>query len=84
MKTASAKELDRMFDAGEDMTEYINWDATVRINQSSNHDKDDFKLISVEFPTWAVKGLNEQATLMSIDTNSLIRRWVLDRLKQEG
>ena len=80
MKTASAEELDRMFDEGADMSEYVNWDAAVLVNPP----KDEYECIRVNVPTWIVKGINEQATHLSIDRSELILRWIQNGLKQEG
>ena len=54
------------------------------IDNSYNQAEADYMSLKIELPLWAIKRIDELASDLSIDTNSLIRRWVLDRLKQEG
>lgn len=67
IKSISAEELDRKFDAGESIMEYIDEDsATFRVN--------------IDIPLWAVRGLDGEATRRGITRQSLIKTWLIDRL----
>lgn len=54
-KTASAEELDRMFDAGEGMSEHFDWSSARRPGQN-------VKRVNVDFPQWMVTKLDAEAS----------------------
>lgn len=67
IKAISAEKLDRKFDAGEDISDYIDEaNATFRVN--------------IDIPLWAVRGLDVEATRRGITRQSLIKTWLIDRL----
>lgn len=69
IKAISAEELDRKFDAGEDISDYIDESsATFRVN--------------IDIPLWAVRGLDAEATRRGITRQSLIKTWLIDRLDE--
>lgn len=83
MKMASAKELDKMFEAGEDMTDYIDFSSAVRINapRAENESVDtEVKRVNVDFPVWMVEELDKQANLLAINRQAVIKTWIADRL----
>lgn len=71
-KTASAEELDRMFDAGEDMTDYFDW--------SSTRPAQEPKRVNVDFPQWMVAKLDTEARRRGVTRQALIKMWLADRL----
>lgn len=79
MKSAKAEELDRMFDEGEDMSEYMDVSAAVRIN----HPKVEVKRVNVDFPNWMLEELDEAAGRLAINRQAIIKTWLADRLRQE-
>jgi CopG antitoxin of type II toxin-antitoxin system len=72
-KTASAEELDRMFDAGEDMGDYIDWSSARRPGQ-------EIKRVNVDFPQWMVAKLDAEAKRRGVTRQALIKMWLSDRL----
>ena len=49
-----ATEFDKKFDDGEDMIDHVDWSQARRPNIES-------KRVNVDFPTWMVSGLDQQA-----------------------
>lgn len=62
----SAKEFDRRFDDGEDISEYVDWDSAKHINLQP-------KVVNVSFPAWMVSALDREAAKVGITRQSLIK-----------
>ena len=69
-----ATEFDKKFDDGEDMIDHVDWSQARRHNIES-------KRVNVDFPTWMVSGLDQQAKRLGITRQSLIKMWIADRLQ---
>lgn len=69
-----ATEFDKKFDDGEDMIAHVDWSQARRPNIES-------KRVNVDFPTWMVSGLDQQAKRLGITRQSLIKMWIADRLQ---
>ena len=74
MKRISAAELDRMFDDGEDISDYIDWSSARRPGLEP-------KRVNVDFPTWMVNGLDREARRLGITRQALIKTWIGEKLK---
>lgn len=70
MKTT---EFDAKFDAGEDISEAVDWSKARRPN-------DQVKRVNVDFPAWVVAGLDKQARHLGVTRQSLIKMWIAERL----
>ncbi len=68
-----ATELDKRFDAGEDVSDQIDWSRSKRPNT-------ELKRVNVDFPAWVVKGLDQHAQRLGVTRQSLIKMWIADRL----
>ena len=68
-----AAELDKRFDAGEDVSNQIDWSRSKRPNT-------ELKRVNVDFPAWVVKGLDQHAQRLGVTRQSLIKMWIADRL----
>jgi hypothetical protein len=68
-----ATELDKRFDAGEDVSDQIDWSRSKRPNI-------ELKRVNVDFPAWVVKGLDQHAERLGVTRQSLIKMWIADRL----
>lgn len=73
VKQISAEEFDRMFDDGEDISEYIDWSSAERINAP--------KRVNVDFPAWMVQRLDSHAKRRGVTRQALIKMWLADRLE---
>ena len=74
-KSASAAELDRMFDAGEDMSEYFDFSKATRPGRA-------IKRVNVDFPDAMVRRLDKEAARRGVTRQALIKMWLADRLDQ--
>ncbi len=69
-KIISTEELDRKFDDGEDISEYID-------------EKNAIFRINIDIPIWAVKELDSEAERRGITRQSLIKTWIVDLLDEK-
>lgn len=69
-----ATEFDKEFDAGEDVSEAIDWSQARRPN-------DQPKRVNVDFPAWVVDGLDKHARHLGVTRQSLIKLWIAERLQ---
>ena len=69
-----ATEFDKKFDAGEDVSDAIDWSQARRRN-------DQPKRVNVDFPAWVVEGLDNQARHLGVTRQSLIKLWIAERLQ---
>ena len=65
--------FDAMFDNGEDLSAHIDWTSARRPNLV-------IKCVNVDFPTWVVEALDEQAGRLGVTRQSLIKIWITDPL----
>jgi len=68
-----AEELDKKFDAGEDVLEYFDTENIERPNEKQ-------KRINVEFPIWMLDGLDRKAKHMGINRQAVIKMWIAEKL----
>ena len=62
----TAEEFDRRFDAGEDISAYIDWDSTEMVEP-------EVQRIELELPEWVVASLDETAAKLGTTREALIR-----------
>ena len=70
MKTS---DFDEKFDAGDDVSEALDWSKAARPNVA-------IKRVNVDFPAWVVQGLDRQARHLGITRQALIKMWIAERL----
>jgi biotin operon repressor len=68
-----AKELDRRFDAGEDISKHLDLSRAKRTNEAP-------KRINVDFPTWMIHSLDKEASRLGVTRQSIIKIWISERL----
>ena len=68
-KAITAAQFDEKFDAGEDMSDYVDWSKAI-------------KRVNLDLPVWAVKSLDRESERRGITRQSLIKTWIIDRLDQ--
>jgi hypothetical protein len=69
-----AHELDATFDAGEDVSDALDWSASTRPNLG-------VKRVNVDFPKWVVDGLDRKAQHLGVTRQSLIKMWIAERVE---
>ena len=74
----SAKNLDKKFDEGKkDIIEDFDLASARRVNQEQ-------KRVNVDFPAWVVESLDREAARIGVTRQSIIKVWLVERLKAEG
>jgi predicted DNA binding CopG/RHH family protein len=74
-KTATAAELDQMFDDGEDISDYLDFSKATRPGRA-------VKRVNVDFPVDLVMRLDREARRRGVTRQALIKMWLADRLDQ--
>jgi hypothetical protein len=69
-----AKDLDKKFDRGEDVTQYFDLTKARRPMQEQ-------KRVNVDFPLWMIQQLDKEAKRLGVPRQSIIKMWVAERLK---
>jgi len=75
MKTIRAKEIDKKFDEGEDISKYLDLSKARRPEQEQ-------KRVNVDFPLWMIHLLDKEARRLGVPRQSIIKVWVAERLEK--
>lgn len=75
-KWTTAEELDRMFDDGEDISEYLDFSSIRRPGLEP-------KRVNIDFPQHVVNKLDKIARSIGVSRQALIKVWIVDRLNAE-
>ncbi len=70
-----AKEFDKKFSEGEDITKYLDVSKALRPKQEQ-------KRVNVDFPLWMIHQLDKEAKRLGVPRQSIIKVWVAERLKK--
>lgn len=71
-----AKNLDKIFDEGKDISRYLDISKSRRPGQ-------DQKRVNVDFPIWMIHSLDKEAKRLGVPRQSIIKIWVAERLEKE-
>ena len=71
-----AKELDKKFDNGEDISKHLDLNRAKRTNQEA-------KRVNVDFPSWMIQSLDKEADRLGVTRQSIIKVWISERLKEK-
>ncbi len=69
-----AEEFDRRFDNGEDISEFLDVKHAKKFTRNQER-------VSVDFPLWLVRSLDEEAKRLGVTRQSIINIWIAERLK---
>jgi hypothetical protein len=70
-----AKDFDRDFDAGVDLTKSLDLSKERRVNQEQRR-------VNVDFPTWMIESLDREANKLGVTRQSIIKVWLAERLEK--
>jgi macrodomain Ter protein organizer (MatP/YcbG family) len=70
-----AKEFDKRFAEGEDISQYLEVSKARRPQQEQ-------KRVNVDFPLWMIHQLDKEAKRLGVPRQSIIKVWVAERLKK--
>ncbi len=82
MKKITAKEFDKKFDNGEDISEYLDFSKAVKLKDAKL--KTATKKVNVDFPEWVIESLDREAKKIGVTRQSVIKVWIAERLKEEA
>ncbi len=72
-----AKDFDEKFDQGDfDLIDDLDLSSGRRVNQG-------IKRINVDLPAWLVDSLDQEASLMGVTRQSVIKVWLVERIRSE-
>ena len=69
-----ARDLDRRFDAGEDVMDFLDLTKARRPGQEQQR-------VNVDFPSWMITKLDKEAKRLGVTRQSIIKVWIAERLK---
>jgi len=69
-----AKEFDKKFESGEDLTDDLDLSKSRRVNQEA-------KRVNIDFPVWVVEQLDKQSKRLGITRQALVKLWIAEKLK---
>ena len=75
LRFMKAKDLDKKFDSGEDITEFLDLSKARRPGQEQ-------KRVNVDFPVWMIHSLDREARRLGVPRQSIIKIWIAERLKE--
>lgn len=75
--TISAKEFDRRFETGEDISRFLDWDRAERPGLSQRR-------VNVDLPTWMIQSLDREAKRIGVTRQSIVKVWLAERIKAES
>uniref|UniRef100_A0A831XE85 CopG family transcriptional regulator n=1 Tax=Geobacter metallireducens TaxID=28232 RepID=A0A831XE85_GEOME len=70
-----AKEFEKKFEEGEDITQFLDLSRARRPEQEQ-------KRVNVDFPLWMIHELDKEAKRLGVPRQSIIKVWVAERLKK--
>ncbi len=70
-----AREFDKRFDEGEDVSKYLDMTKARRPGQEQ-------KRVNVDFPLWMVRLLDKEAKRLGVPRQAIIKVWVAERLEK--
>lgn len=71
-----AREFDRKFDEGQDVTGDLDLSRTRRPGQEQRR-------VNVDFPEWMVRSLDREAGRLGVTRQSIIKVWIAQRLERK-
>jgi hypothetical protein len=72
-----AKQFDRKFERGEDMTSALDMSKARRPGLEQQR-------VNVDFPAWIVESLDREARRLGVTRQSIIKVWIAERLEKAG
>jgi hypothetical protein len=68
-----AEDIDKKFDEGEDISNYLEIAKARRPGQ-------EFKRVNVDFPIWMIQKLDKEARRLGVPRQTIIKVWLAERL----
>lgn len=68
-----AKDLDKRFDEGNDISKHLDLARAKRTNEEPRR-------VNVDFPAWMIYSLDKEADRLGVTRQSIIKVWISERL----
>ena len=81
-KKIADKEFDNLFDKGEDITEYLDTNNSMSLDEFEGKYK--IKRVNVDFPLYIVDMLDEEAKKIGVTRQSLIKMWISEKVFEKN
>jgi len=75
MRAMKAKEIEKKFDEGEDISKHLDMSKARRPEQEQRR-------VNVDFPLWMINLLDREAKRLGVPRQSIIKVWVAERLEK--
>ena len=75
VKTMKAKDFEKQFDEGVDITASLDLTKAKRVMQEQRR-------VNVDFPTWMIESLDREAGKLGVTRQSIIKVWLAERLEK--
>ena len=75
MRAMKAKEIEKKFDEGEDISKHLDMSKAKRPEQEQRR-------VNVDFPLWMINLLDREAKRLGVPRQSIIKVWVAERLEK--
>jgi hypothetical protein len=72
-----ARDLDKMFDEGKDITKHLDISKAKILGQEQRR-------INVDFPEWMIRSLDKEAKRLGVSRQSIIKIWLAERLEKQA
>ena len=72
-----ARDFDRDFDAGVDVTAHLDLSRARRPGQEQRR-------VNVDFPSWMIESLDREAQRLGVTRQSIIKVWIAERLERKA
>lgn len=72
-----AKNFDKQFDEGADITASLDLSKAKRVMQEQ-------KRVNVDFPAWMIESLDREARKIGVTRQSIIKVWLSERLEESA
>lgn len=82
MQTITAKEFDKKFDSDEDISQYLDFSKSSKLNDFKKKITKT-KKVNVDFPENILMLLDQEAQRIGVTRQSIIKVWIAERLKEE-
>ena len=76
------KEFDDLFDGGEDITEYLDTDNSMSLDEFESKYK--IKRVNIDFPSYIVDLLDKEAKKIGVTRQSLIKMWISEKIFEKN
>jgi len=70
-----AKDFDRLFDEGCDITKYLDESKVARPGEATQR-------VNVDFPSWMIRELDREAKRLGVPRQSVIKFWIAEKMEE--